>query len=205
MVTGIWGRKIGMTQIFAQDKVFPVTAIDLSHWLITNIKYTQRDGYDAVQVGNIRKRYKSMSFSPDWIKDSKKYFSALKEIPLNQPLENIKIGDQITADVLLSEGEKVDVYGITKGLGFAGCVRRHNFNGPPGSHGSTMGKGTGSIGFRRRSGSVIKGKKMPGHMGTTKSVMRNLSVVKMEQDAQLIFVKGSIPGKGGSVVFVRKV
>lgn len=205
MVTGIWGRKIGMTQIFAQDKVFPVTAIDLSSWCITNVKYKQRDGYDAVQVGNVKKRYKDIAFSADWIRDTKKYFSVLKEIPLNQPLENVKIGDKITVDVLLGEGEKVDVYGKTKGLGFAGAVRRHNFTGGVSSHGSTLGRATGSIGSRRRSGDVIKGKKMPGHMGTKSCVMRNLSVVKIEQDAHVVFVKGSIPGKSGSVVFVRKV
>lgn len=205
MVTGVWGRKIGMTQIFTQDKVVPVTAIDLSRWCVTNIKYVARDGYDAVQVGNVKKRYKNESFSQNWIKNPKQYFSVLREIPSNQPLENIKIGDQIDINVLLNEGEKVDVYGITKGAGFAGVVRRHRFNGPPGSHGATMGNRTGSIGALRRSGFVIKGKKMPGHMGVNRRVMRNLSVIRMEQEAQVVFVKGSIPGKSGSIVFVRKV
>ncbi len=205
MVTGIWGRKIGMTQIFAGDLVVPVTAIDLSGWRITGFCYADRDGYDAVQIGHVRKRYKDSAFSQTWTKKLKQYFDMIREVKLTQPLENVKVGNQIDISQLLQEGHKVDVFGVTKGAGFAGVVRRYNFAGAPGSHGSTMGKRPGSIGSIAACGKVIKGKKLPGHMGAVKRAMKNLKIIKSEPKAQVVFVKGSVPGKSGSFVFIRKV
>lgn len=204
MVTGIWGRKIGMTQMFAGDSVVPVTAIDLSNWYVTGFRYADRDGYDAVQIGHVRKRYQGSAVSPVWTKKLKQYFDLVREVKLTQPLENVKIGSQVDVSQLLQEGEKVDVFGVTKGLGFAGVVRRHNFSGGGSSHGSTMGKAPGSIGSLTACGKVIKGKKLPGHMGVVKRGMKNLKIIKNDTGAHVVFVKGSIPGRPGSFVFVRK-
>jgi large subunit ribosomal protein L3 len=199
----LWGKKIGMTQLFVGDKVVPVTAIDVANWVITNVKTNERDGYDAVQIGLPRKRYIGQAFSADWLKKSKQYFSFLKEIRLKQPAD-IAVGQSAELLSLLTEGDVLHVTGTTKGCGFAGVVRRHDFNGPPGSHGSTMGKRPGAMSFMRSRGRVIKGKRLPGHMGVDQVVMQNLEVVKIEKEAKLILVKGSVPGKSGSLVSIRK-
>lgn len=204
MVSNMWGKKVGMTQIFVNDKVVPVTAINVGDWLVTGIRNKERDGYDAIQVGCLKKRHAKTDFSIDWLKSIKKYFSMIKEIKVSQAVEDIEIGKPVDFYNHLNQGDKVDVFGITKGHGFAGVVKRHDFAGPPASHGSTMGKKPGSIGFMTSQGKVIKGKAMPGHMGVDRRVMRNLEVVKIEKDAPVVLVKGSIPGHVGSYVFIRK-
>jgi len=210
MVTGFWGKKIGMTQVFSKENaVVPVTAVDVSGWVVTNIRTKERDGYSAVQVGRIKDRYASKKFDNNWLKKPKEYFSILKEIKLSKDIsqdqeESVVVGKPADFNVILSEGDLVDVFGMTKGCGFAGVVRRYNFGGPPGSHGSTMGKAPGSLSFFCSQGRVIKGKKMPGHMGNRKRVAKNLKVVKIDKDSDIVLVKGSIPGKSGSLVFLRK-
>lgn len=200
----MWGKKVGMTQVFVNDKVVPVTAINVGNWLITGIRNKERDGYDAIQVGCLKKRHAKAQFSADWLKSIKKYFSMIKEIKVSQAVDDVEIGKPVDFYNHLNQGDKVDVFGITKGHGFAGVVKRHDFAGPPASHGSTMGKKPGSIGFMTSQGKVIKGKAMPGHMGVDRRVMRNLEVVKIEKDAPVVLVKGSIPGHVGSYVFIRK-
>jgi len=210
MVTGFWGKKIGMTQVFSeQSAVVPVTAVDVSGWIVTNIRTKERDDYNAVQVGRIKDRYAGKKFEMNWLKKPKEYFSILKEIKLSKDISQdqetpVVIGKPADFNVILSEGDLVDVFGMTKGCGFAGVVRRYNFGGPPGSHGSTMGKAPGSLSFFCSQGRVIKGKKMPGHMGNRKRVAKNLKVVKIDKDSDIVLVKGSIPGKSGSLVFLRK-
>ncbi len=204
MVSGMWGKKIGMTQIFADDRVIPVTAINVAGWLVTNIKTRERDGYYAVQVGCVKKRHTGKGFSKSWLKQPKEYFTVLREIRLHEKPENISVGQAADFYTLLAEGDQVDAFGKSRGRGFAGVVKRHNFSGAPASHGATMGKTTGSIGFMTSQGKVIKGKKMPGHMGAAQCMMKNLDVVKIEKEAQIILVKGSIPGHKGSLVFIRK-
>jgi large subunit ribosomal protein L3 len=204
MVTGIWGRKIGMTQVFAHDKVVPVTAINIADWYVTNIKTTERDGYDALQVGTVKPRFKDEKYSKDWVKTPSHYFSFIREIPLKQTSTDFVIGKKIDFSQLLQLGELVDVRSKTIGKSFAGVVKRHRFAGPPASHGSTMGNRPGSIGSLVKSGHVIKGKRLPGHMGCDNQMMRNLEVIMVEAATKTLLVKGSIPGKAGSLVFVRK-
>lgn len=199
----LWGKKIGMTQVFVGDKVIPVTAIDVADWVITNVKTKERDGYDAVQIGLPRKRHVGQSFSTEWLKKLTKYFYFVREIRLKEPIE-AAIGQSAELTSVFAEGDKVSIAGTTKGCGFAGVVRRHDFNGPPGSHGSTMGKRPGAMSFMRSRGRVIKGKRLPGQMGGDIVVMQGLEVVKIEQDAHVILVKGSIPGKAGSLVSMKK-
>jgi large subunit ribosomal protein L3 len=204
MITGIWGRKIGMTQVFAQDKVVPATAINIADWYITNIKTAERDGYSALQIGSVKDRYKDEKYSKEWIKTPNRYFSFIREIPLNQATIDLSIGQRIDFSQLIQLGELVDVRSKTIGKSFAGVVKRHRFGGPPASHGSTMGKRPGSIGSLVKSGHVIKGKRLPGHMGCDNRMMRNLEIVMVEAATKTLLVKGSIPGKAGSLVFIRK-
>ncbi len=203
-ITGLWGKKIGMTQLFVDDKSVPATAIDIGNWIVTNIKTKERDGYSAIQVGCVKKRHVSNTFETGWLKKPKYYFSHRKEVRLEHDPEGIIIGKPAGFHMVVVEGDAVDIFGRTKGAGFAGVVRRHNFAGAPGSHGSTMGKKTGSIGSMAACGKVIKGKKMPGQMGNRQRVMENLKVIKIEQEANVLLVKGSVPGKAGTLVFIRK-
>jgi len=209
MIRGLWGKKIGMTQVFTGEAVVPVTVVDVSGWIVTNVRTTDRDGYKAVQVGRIKDRYASKKFDINWLKKPKEYFSFVKEIKLDKEASeidgvSIAIGKPADFLAILAEGDFVDVFGKSKGCGFAGVVRRYNFAGPPGSHGSTMGKRPGSIGSFCSQGKVIKGKKMPGHMGDRNCAVECLKVVKIDKDADVVLVKGAIPGKSGSLVFLRK-
>lgn len=204
MVTGFWGKKIGMTQVFVEGKVIPVTVIDAGNWFITNIRTKDRDGYNAIQVGCLKDRYVGESFSSEWLKDLKKYFSLVREVKIEGDMPELTLGQPADAFTSFQQGDKVDVSGMTKGCGFAGVVRRHRFAGPPGSHGSTMGNRPGSLSFMRRQGRVIKGKRMPGHMGDVWRMMRNLKVVKVEPETGVMLVKGAVPGKAGSFLRVLK-
>ena len=206
MVTGVWGKKIGMTQVFADDKVVPVTVIDAADWYFTRIKKKEQDGYDAIQVGCVRPRFRKEAFSLDWLKQPKKYFSFIREIRLDQdPSQmDIEVGKPADFFSYIQSGDMVDVFGVSTGKGFAGVVKRHGFAGPPASHGSKMGKRPGSIGSMRSQGRVAKGKKLPGHLGNARTVTRNLKIISTQPDDNVVLVKGAVPGKTGSLVFLRK-
>ena len=206
MLQGMWGKKIGMTQVFSEkDKVVPVTVIDVQNWIVTNIKTQDRDGYDAVQVGLIRPKYASADFASEWLKKTAKYFSFLREVSRSELSEDVVIGKPIDILAILNAGQKVDVFGITKGCGFQGAVKRHGYSGGRASHGPRFGRRPGSLSFMRSEGKVIKGKGMPGHMGAAQRVMHKLEVVKIDDESRIVLVKGSVPGKAGSLVFMRKV
>lgn len=204
MVSGLWGKKIGMTQVFINDnKVVPVTVIDVANWYVTQIKTKEKDGYEAVKLGCVKTKYADQSFSAEWLSEPRKYFSAFKEVPVDD-LTGMDIGQPAEAQSFLALGDTVDVFGVTKGAGFQGVVKRHGFAGGRASHGATFGRFPGGLSFMRSRGRVIKGKKMPGHMGAERRVMKNLKVVRIEPEARVVLVKGSVPGKSGSLVFVRK-
>jgi large subunit ribosomal protein L3 len=206
MIAGVWGKKIGMTQVFDGDRVVPVTAINVDCWVVLGSKTVEQDGYSALRVGCIKDRYLEQKFSKDWIKQSKKYFSFVREIKIDQPLDGVAIGDNVNTIAALAIGDKVDAIGVTKGCGFAGVVKRHGFTGAPASHGATMGKAPGSMSGARTKGKVIKGKRLPGHMGMQRRTVRGLKVVKtVEAPNAVVLIKGSIPGKGGTLVFLRKM
>ena len=205
MINGIWGKKIGMTQVFSDDhKVVPVTAIDVSDWCVTQVKTKERDGYDAIQLGCIKKQQRDQTFSPDWLRAPQKYFSVMREVHLLDPAARFEVGQVPDIATLLAKGAKVDVFGITTGKGFQGVVKRWNFTGGLASHGSKLGRKPGSLCGQRSSGRVFKGKKMPGHMGCSQRIMKNLEIVRVESEGRVLFVKGSVPGKTGSLVFLRK-
>lgn len=204
-MTGIWGKKVGMTQVFAGAKAVPVTVFDVSNWVITQVKTKERDGYNAVQMGCIKDKHAQASFVDTWLKKPNVYFRFFKEVALRDDVTpEFVLGTLVDIQAVLAAGDNVDVRGISKGCGFAGVVRRYNFAGGRASHGSTMGKRPGSLSFMRSQGRVIKGKKMPGHMGTTTHMVRNLDVIQVRPEDNLVLVKGSVPGKAGSLVFIRK-
>jgi large subunit ribosomal protein L3 len=204
MINGLWGKKVGMTQLFANDKAVPVTAINVADWYVTALKTQERDGYDAVQVGCVKSKYADQAFNADWLKNAKQYFQTLKEVRLEAPVEGLEIGKLVNLAEIMQEGDMVDVAGKTRGRGFAGVVKRWGFGGGRGSHGDKTGRRPGGIGHMRASGRVIKGKKMPGHMGNKRRMVRNLEVVKVIPEQHIILVKGAVPGHAGSLVFVRK-
>jgi large subunit ribosomal protein L3 len=205
MVNGLWGKKIGMTQVFSEkNKVVPVTVIDVANWYVTQIKTKEKDGYNAAKLGCVKDKYADQSFSAQWLTEPRKYFSAFKEVPLDEGTEGLSIGQLADVASVFGKGDEVDVFGITKGAGFQGVVKRHGFSGGRASHGATFGRFTGSLSFMRSRGRVIKGKRMPGHMGVDRVMMKNLEVISVEPEARVVLVKGSVPGKTGSLVFVRK-
>ena len=203
IMKGLWGKKIGMTQVFAPDgRVVPVTVIDVSQWLVTRLKTKEKDGYTAVQLGRVKPSMEGKTFSPEWLEKPQHYFSAMREVHLNKTEHTLEVGKPANIEELLAQGDYVDVVGITIGRGFQGGVKRHGFAGGPKTHGDGLGRGPGSMGFMRSRGRVIKGWNMAGHMGCDRCVMKNLEIVRVMPE--VVLVKGSVPGKTGSLVFMRK-
>lgn len=204
-----------MTQVFSQEnQVVPVTVIDVSNWYVTQVKTVKTDGYNALQLGQVKKKYATAPFSKDWLKKKSTYFGSFKEVHLTAEarageeegtIMGIEVGQPADSVLAFAKGDMVDVSGITIGHGFQGVVKRHGFAGGPASHGATFGRFTGALNYQRACGRVPKGKKMPGHMGVDRVTVKNLEVIEIEPTARVVLVKGSVPGKTGSLVFVRKV
>lgn len=205
MIQGIWGRKVGMTQVFADDSsVVPVTVVNTAGWFLTQIKTVEVDGYNAIQVACPRKRYQDQPFAQEWLKQLKQHFLFIKEISVTEMPEGLTVGSSIDLASILAKDDSVDATGVTKGCGFAGVVRRHGFAGGPKSHGSTFHKRPGSMGNMRATGKVIKGKKLPGHMGDKQRTVQKLQVIQVRSEENIVLIKGSMAGKPGSLVFLRK-
>ena len=208
MLSRLPGSKVGMTQIFDEHhRVVPVTVIDISGWYVTQCKTVDRDGYAALQVGQLRKKYRGSSITHDWWKDKKRYFCNMREIPLEteESLHSFKVGQLITPDLaVLESGVIVDVTGVSTGKGFQGAVKRWGFAGGPRTHGSKFHRAPGSVGNMTSQGNVIKGKKMPGHCGHRRVTVRGLRVVRLDKEFGFLFVRGAVPGRKGSSIMVRK-
>ncbi len=207
MLKGFFGNKIGMTQLFdGQGKAVPVTVIHCADWFVTQIKTKSKDGYSAIQVGNLKKRHKEKEFSPEWMAHKKEYFSHLCELKIDEDKEqSFRLGQAVSiAESDLQEGDRVDVSGNSIGKGFQGVMKRWNFAGGPGGHGSTFHRAPGSIGNMATQGKVIKGKKLPGHYGNEKISVRSLEVIRLDKELECVFVKGSVPGKKGTLLQIKK-
>jgi len=202
MVTTILGRKLGMTQVWsADDKLLPVTVIEAGPCVVTQVKTEKRDGYRAVQIGfgEAKKVNKPMQGHFDKARvEAKKY---LAEIRLGEG-DNFKVGEKITVDAL-AEVKTVHVTGTSKGKGFAGVMKRHNFKGGPGGHGSHFHRAPGSVGQCATPSRVFKGLKLPGHMGSETVTVKNLEVVKIDSEQNLLIVKGAVPGGKGALLTIR--
>lgn len=212
MISGIIGRKVGMTQIFAEDgTVTPVTVVKAGPCVVVQTKTKAgKDGYNAVQLGLVEDnpiKLKNVS------KPMRGHFEktgsnipptrVLKEIRLDgEPEANI--GDQVKAADLFTDGDKIDVVGKSKGRGFAGTIKRHKFHRGPESHGSMSVRAPGSIGQSAYPSRVIKGTRSSGHMGDARVTVKGLTVAKVDVENNLIMIRGAVPGANGSLVVVRK-
>jgi len=202
MVTTILGRKLGMTQVWGDDdKLLPVTVIEAGPCVVTQVKTDKRDGYKAVQIGfgEPKKVNRPMKGHFDKARvEPKKY---LAEIRLGDG-DDFKVGESITVEAL-AEAKNVHVTGTSKGKGFAGVMKRHNFKGGPGGHGSHFHRAPGSVGQCATPSRVFKGLKLPGHMGAETVTVRNLEVVRIDAEQNLLIVKGAVPGGKGALLTIR--
>lgn len=207
MSPGILGKKIGMTQIFNKDgQVVPVTVLKAGPCVVTQRKTPTTDGYDAIQVGLVEmvKPQRINKPTTGHLKkagvDGAKF---LQEFRLRQGDNDYKPGDRILVDEF-KPAEKVDVIGISKGRGFAGFVKRHNFRGGDMSHGSMFKRAPGSIGASSFPSRVFPGMRGAGHMGTDQVTVRNLEIVQVDAEENVIMIKGAVPGPNGAYVMVRR-
>ena len=200
---GILGKKIGMTQVFANDgKLIPVTVVSVEPNVVMQIKTKETDGYEAIQLGFTTKKEKHSTKSE--MGHAKKANAApkrfLKEIK-GVEVSNYELGQEIKCDIF-EAGEVVDVTGTSKGKGFQGVIKRHNQSRGPMGHGSQYHRGVGSMGTLRPM-RVFKGKKLPGHMGHETVTIQNLEIVAVDAVENVILVKGNIPGPKNSFVIIK--
>jgi len=205
MISEILGKKLGMTQVYdAQNVLVPVTVVEAGPCAVVQVKTTETDGYNAVQIGFAAKKTKNTSKGE--LNHAKKAGleaapRVLSEVRL-AATPTLKVGDVVNV-TSFTEGQLVDVIGITKGKGFQGVVKRWRVAGGPAAHGSMFHRRIGSIGMRQTPGRTWKNQSMPGHMGQERRTVQNLRVVKILADKNLILVKGAIPGANGDDVIVR--
>jgi large subunit ribosomal protein L3 len=205
-VQGIIGRKIGMTQVYAEDgRALPVTVIEAGPCVVVQRKSKDRDGYAAVQLGLVESRKGKRITKPmkgHFDKAGLPPCRVLRELPVAEDAE-VAVGDKVSVE-LFSPGDSINVVGTSKGRGFQGVIKRHNFGGGKASHGSMFHRAPGSIGQSAYPSRVLKGMKAAGHMGGDRVTVRNLEVVRVDTDNNLLIVRGSVPGAGGSYVVIRK-
>jgi len=207
MSPGILGKKIGMTQVFRADgQVVPVTLLKAGPCVVVDRKTPTRDGYDAVQLGLmefIKPARINKPMAGHLKKASVDGVKFLRELKLRPGDDDLKPGDKVLAEQF-KPNDKVDVTGISKGRGFAGFVKRHHFRGGDGSHGSMHHRAPGSIGASSYPSRVFPGARMAGHMGTDRVTVRNLEIVQVDVEDNLLMVKGAVPGPNGGYVVVRR-
>ena len=205
MVKEIYGKKIGMTQIFDENGVaIPVTAIEAEPLTVVAKKTIDKEGYNAIVVafGSVKEKNVNKPRKGVFEKAGVEVQKYLKEIKVEN-VDEYEIGSKITVETFTAE-DRVDIQGTSKGKGFQGNIKRHGQHRGPMTHGSMYHRRPGSMGATSTPGRVFKGKKLPGHMGDVTSSILNLSVVKVDTDKNVILVKGSIPGAKNSIVRVRK-
>ena len=205
MVNEVYGKKVGMTQIFSEDGIaIPVTAIEVKPLTVVGKKTADKEGYNAIVVsfGEIKEKNANKPLKGVFAKAGVEVQKYLREIKVDN-VDDFEIGSKI--DVTnFNEEDRVDVQGTSKGKGFQGNIKRHGQHRGPMAHGSMYHRRPGSMGATSTPGRVFKGKKLPGHMVSVTSTILNLDVVKVDTDKNVILVKGSIPGAKGAIVKVRK-
>src|SRR5579863_8061162 len=210
-VTGILGKKVGMTQLFdSKGDVRPVTVLKAGPCVVTQHKSATKDGYESAQIGLVEFVKESRLSKPErghLAKNNLPPVKFLREVPLEVDATadgdgTVKVGDRVLVEMF--DGEKfVDIVGVSKGRGFQGVVKRHHFAGGPKSHGS-MFQITGSIGSSAFPSRVFKGMRMSGHMGNSRVTQRNLRVLGVDKDENLLVVEGSVPGPQGGYIVITK-
>lgn len=204
MHTTILGRKLGMTQVWTEEgNLLPVTVIEAGPCVVTQVKTKETEGYSAVQIGfgEIDEKKVNKPMAGHFEKAGVEPLRHLVEVRCDEDPET-KVGDVVDVNIF-AEAKHVHVSGVSKGKGFAGVMKRHNFHGGPGGHGSHFHRAPGSIGQASTPARVFKGRKLPGHMGSEKVTVRNLDVVKIDADQNLLIVKGAVPGAKGTLLTIR--
>ena len=205
-MAGLLGRKLGMTQVFDPDDghVERVTVVQAGPCWVTAIRRADRDGYDAVQLGFSEGREKGIQ-KPRLGHLRKAGVGALRHLrEFRGEAGELEIGNEVKVDAVFEKGQKVKVSGVSKGKGFQGTIKRHNFHRGPVSHGSHNIRAPGSIGASADPARVFKGIRGPGQMGAGRVTQRGLEVVDVRADENLLLVRGSVPGPKGSVVEIRR-
>ncbi|MBX6363546.1 MAG: 50S ribosomal protein L3 [Gemmatimonadetes bacterium] len=205
-MAGLIGRKLGMTQIFdSAGAVVPVTVIEAGPCPVTQVKTPERDGYAAIQIGWGERKPKHATRAELGHARKAGLEAAprvVREFRTPEPT-SFEVGQRLTVEQF-EVGERVKITGTTKGRGFQGAVKRHGFRGRPASHGHPKRRNVGTLGPGTNPSRVIKGKKMPGHMGDAQMTIRNLRIERVDAERNLLFVRGAVPGARDSVVYVRK-
>jgi len=204
MLRSLLGRKLGMTQIYdEQGNVLPVTALEAGPCSILQVRTPERDGYSAIQLGFLQKK-RSRASKPEAghaRRANCEPHCFVREVPL--PEGDVQPGQRITVEVF-SGVSAVDVTGISKGHGFQGVVKRHGMRGGPASHGSTRHRRVGSVGQSAFPSRVLKGKRLPGHMGCNRVTVRRLKVVRVDTEKNLLLVRGAVPGPRGGYLIITE-
>lgn len=206
LAKGILGKKVGMTQIFnAAGRLVPVTVVEAGPCLVVQKKTADKEGYNAIQLGFMEKSAKrtSQPMKGHFAKAGVKPLRFLREIRITpEEVEQYKVGD--TVDVsLFKEGELVDVVGTAKGKGFAGVIKRYNFNRGPMAHGSMYHRRPGSLGATGPA-RVFKGRRLPGRLGGYRVTVQGLEIVKVDPEKNLLLIKGAVPGRNGNLVQIKE-
>jgi large subunit ribosomal protein L3 len=207
MVNGIIGKKLGMTQIFADDgTVTPVTVIKAGPCIVVQKKTVNTDGYDAVQLGFVEEKAPRKVNKP-----TEGHFKragvpptrVLREVRVQASEEGTNVGDKVLVDIF-NQNDLVEIIGRSKGRGFAGFIKRHGFGGGRATHGSMFHRAPGGIGASAYPSRVIKGTRMAGHMGNERKTIKNLRVVAVDADNNLLMIHGAVPGPNGAYVLIKK-
>ncbi len=205
-MAALLGKKLGMTQVFDEaGNVVPVTVVAAGPCVVVGVRTPAKEGYAAAQLGfeEIAEAKLTKPLRGMFTQRGVKPFRVLREVRVAQE-EQLEVGQSITADVF-AKGDRVDVVGVSKGKGFAGTIKRHNFGGQRDSHGvSLMHRAVGSIGSSNIA-RVMRGKRMPGRLGGARATVRGLRVVSVDKERNLLLIRGALPGPRGSLVVVRKV
>ncbi|HVO10955.1 MAG TPA: 50S ribosomal protein L3 [Vicinamibacteria bacterium] len=205
-VQGIIGKKVGMTQVYAEDgRAYPVTVIAAGPCVVVQRKSKDKDGYSAVQLGLVEPRKAKRVSKPmkgHFDKAGLPPCRVLREFRVEDAAE-IKVGDKVSVEQFAA-GDTISVSGTSRGHGFQGVVKRHHFRGGAATHGSMFHRAPGSIGASAWPSRVLKGMRAGGHMGSERVTVRNLQVVRVDGANNLLVVRGSVPGAGGSIVEIRK-
>ena len=206
MVTGLLGKKVGMTQLFDTDgTVHPATVLKAGPCVVSQVKTAQGDGYEAVQIGLVEGRptkenkatqghFKKAGVPPTRI---------VREVKQAAGSEPVKPGDQVNVSIF-ADGERVDIVGTSRGKGFQGVVKRHHFAGGRATHGSMFHRAPGSIGASSYPSRVVKGMRMGGHMGADRVTVRNVKILRVDAENNLLMLEGSVPGGPNSILLIRK-
>lgn len=207
MIRRIIGKKIGMTQTFDEDgKVSPVTVIQAGPCIIVQKKTNERDGYEAVQLGFIEPRsYRktNKALEGHFKRSGTSPVKFVREFRLNGNEGDIEPGTQVNVDVF-KDVTNVDVTGVSKGKGFQGVIKRHGFHGGGASHGSMFHRAPGSVGQSADPSRVFPGTKMPGHMGGQRVTVKNLKVIRVIEDQNLLLIRGAVPGARSGYLLIRE-